>query len=423
MRVLWFEVTVPRRYNPDKAPTGGWQDALQDVVMQHGDIELTIAFENVGQGEERTIDGVTYLPVNTSYNLWERQRAKLGWQIVIEKVLDRCVAIIERVQPDIIHVFGSEWCFGLVAERTSIPVVIHMQGCIAPYNNALMPPMYSVHDLIVGMGWNPHRQFNAWLGRMKARSRAAMERHIFEVVEYYMGRTDWDRNLVQLFHPSAKYYLCNEALRSAFIETAKPWSPPRNKTFRIVTTGMGSFWKGIETILRTAHILKEQHFDFEWICLGRLSDLNQRIVESREGMRYADNNIVLKGNVSAEQVQDILLSADLYVHTAYIDNSPNAVCEAQYLGLPIIATYVGGIPSLIDNGKEGLLVPANAPYTLAGKIIEISHDEARCRTMGKASRQRALERHNPVHIYSDLLDCYRQVIEDSRKDAHAPAKG
>lgn len=413
MRVLWFEITVPSRYKSGKSPVAGWQDALQDIVTRYDDIKLAIAFEHNGYGEVREIDGVKYYPINTTYNLWERQRNKVGWEIVIEKTLDKALAIANDYKPDVIHVFGSEWCFGLLAERTDVPVVIHMQGSIPPYNNALMPPLYSVWDLIIGMGWNPHTQFNAWLGRKKDMSRLKMEERILKAVSHYMGRTEWDKNIVRLYHPDCKYYYCSEALRESFLQTASPWQPPRNKKFRIVTTGISSFWKGIDTILRAAHMLKERGFDFEWVCAGQMRILDKKIVERKERMRYEDNNVRIAGYLNSSQLHDLLMSADLYVHTAYIDNSPNAVCEAQYLGMPIIATYVGGIPSLIENGKEGILIPANDPFTLAGKIMKLSHDEQACVAMGEASRKRAMERHNPDNIYNDLLKCYRSMLEET----------
>lgn len=71
--------------------------------------------------------------------------------------------------------------------------------------------------------------------------------------------------------------------------------------------------------------------------------------------------------MNSDKLVELLLESDLYVHTAYIDNSPNAICEAQYLGMPIIATYVGGVPSLIEQGKDGVLIPANDPFMLAEK--------------------------------------------------------
>ena len=267
-------------------------------------------------------------------------------------------------------------------------------------------------DIVVGIGLNPKRQFDAWLGRKKDKSRQAMEERILRKVKYYMGRTNWDKNITQFYNPNSSYYYCSEALRKEFLQTAIPWTPPQNKKFRIVTTGVSSFWKGIDTILRTAHKLKEYGLEFEWILAGKINSQIKSVVERKEKMKYKDNDITIAGFLNPSQLKDLLMSANLYVHTAYIDNSPNAICEAQYLGMPIVATYVGGIPSLIDNNKEGILIPANDPFTLAGKIIELSRNEDLCMAMGKASMDRARERHNPDNIVKDLMFCYKSIVKD-----------
>ena len=114
-----------------------------------------------------------------------------------------------------------------------------------------------------------------------------------------------------------------------------------------------------------------------------------------------------------DQLQELLLSSDIYVHTAYIDNSPNSVCEAQYLGVPIVATNVGGIPSLVIDGEEGKLVPANSCYNMAYEIISLSHDKARQKKYSSNSRKHAMERHNPKHILLELVECYRAVIDNN----------
>ena len=419
MRVLWFEVTVPGRYKSGNAPVGGWQDSLQNCVERLHGLELGIAFEYAGKGEVRKAGAVTYFPINTHYNLWERQRRGMSWDIVIEKVNPRAIEIVHEFKPDIIHVFGSEWSFGMIAEQTDIPVVIHMQGCIMPYDNAFLPPTYSLRDQKAACRLNLKRRLGIWKGRRCAASRAAMEMRNFKAVKYYMGRTDWDESLVELFHPGAKYYYCSEALRPSFMETAKPWSPHKNEKFRIVTTGAGIL-KGIDTILKAAKLLKDYRdenglpFEFQWILAGCMSPVHKKMIEKKEGLKYEDCNIILSGFIGPDELQKTLLSANLYVHSAYIDNSPNSVCEAQYLGLPIIATYAGGIPSLIENGKEGILIHTNAPYMLASKIIRLSKDEELCRSLGEASRKRAMERHKPENIVKDLFACYEAVIKDSK---------
>jgi glycosyltransferase involved in cell wall biosynthesis len=80
------------------------------------------------------------------------------------------------------------------------------------------------------------------------------------------------------------------------------------------------------------------------------------------------------------------------------------------LGMPIIATYAGGIPSILGNKNEGLLFQDGDPYSLAGAIIELIEDVDYANDLAKNARQRALQRHDPEKIVNDLLQIYSSII-------------
>ena len=415
MKVLWFEISVPGKFKGDKTPISGWQDSLEQIVRTCKDIELTIAFEGTEGMVPKEVDGVKYIPLVPHYSFWDRKYRNNSnrWNRA-NKVVPLAVKCIEEVKPDLIHVFGTEWEFGQVAKYTYIPVVIHMQGCIAPYNDALFPPGYSISDRIIQAGCNIKRQWDIWRERRYQNSWEDMERSNFKVVANYMGRTEWDRQLVEIFHPGAHYYHVEEALRPSFIENSEAWQPKVGEhKLRLMTTGCSSHWKGMDTLLKTAHALKEQGVDFEWLVAGNMGGLKTEI-EKKENLMFTDNNVNILGFTGPDDLQRLLLSSDIYVHTAYIDNSPNSVCEAQYLGLPIISTNVGGISSLVIDGKEGKLVPANSCYNMAYEIMTLAKDLERQKMYSKNSMEHARNRHNPVHIMKQLLDCYQAIIQEIR---------
>jgi glycosyltransferase involved in cell wall biosynthesis len=149
--------------------------------------------------------------------------------------------------------------------------------------------------------------------------------------------------------------------------------------------------------------------DFELIVVGNMGDLQYEI-ETKEKLSFTENNVLLLGYTDSEKLYNLLLSADIYVHTAYIDNSPNSICEAQYLGLPIISTDVGGIPSLVENDKDGVLVPANSCYIMAYEIMKLANDKYRQRIYSVNNIKKAHNRHNPQHILKELLECYNSIL-------------
>ena len=118
----------------------------------------------------------------------------------------------------------------------------------------------------------------------------------------------------------------------------------------------------------------------------------------------------MMGTLSAQQMVDELLSADMYVHTSYSDNSPNAVCEAQALGLPVIATDAGGVVSLFGNGYDrSMIVQINDPFYLASKVMELREDKDKALMLSNDNRTIAHERHDYNKITRQLQDIYLQI--------------
>ena len=124
----------------------------------------------------------------------------------------------------------------------------------------------------------------------------------------------------------------------------------------------------------------------------------------------ADNNLIYRGIVDSNTLRGELKECAIYVHPSYIDNSPNSLCEAQMMGIPSIATYVGGIPTLIENGQTGFLVPANDPYQTAFIISTLLLDENLRNTIGKQAKEAALVRHDKAKITNQLLNIYGKII-------------
>jgi len=101
----------------------------------------------------------------------------------------------------------------------------------------------------------------------------------------------------------------------------------------------------------------------------------------------------------------------MYVHPSYIDNSPNSVCEAQLLGAAVVATSVGGVPSLIDDGQTGFLVHSGRPDEIAERIVALYRNKALLRKVGRQGREVAMKRHDRAKIVSDLMDVYGKLTE------------
>lgn len=409
MRILWFEVTVPGAYVSSKAPIGGWQDSLERIVKTVPEIELLIAFMSGRYSEEKVIDGVTYVPIYAKWSRTERL-VKKHWDVYVKKMLPSAIHLIEQYKPDLIHVFGTEWPFGQVAAYTDIPVVVHIMGSIVPCNNAVYPPGFSYQETLYRCWWNPRKIYRLWREELDRRNREQWERRTWAIVDNYMGRTQWDCSLSRVMHPGRGYFHVEEALRPVFLSGEYKWTGPKQGKIHLISTGIGTFWKGPDMMLKVAHILTFLNIDFEWNVAGVLNRSIKQMVEKKVGVCYEDCHLNILGLIQPEELVKLLCASTMYVHTAYIENSPNSICEAQCLGVPVVSTNVGGIATLVRHDVDGVLVAANDPWQMADAIIELAKDPARMLRYSENTRSFALRRHNDENIKKQLMDCYNSVI-------------
>jgi len=110
-----------------------------------------------------------------------------------------------------------------------------------------------------------------------------------------------------------------------------------------------------------------------------------------ECRRLADGDVHFLGFVS--DIPGILRASDIYVITSAYDASPRSLMEAMCMGLPCIATAVGGVPEYLAEGCGFLIKPKN-PGMLAEKIIRLSKNGKLRSSMGKEARKRILKYHD-----------------------------
>ena len=307
MKLLWFEVTPPGAYVGKGWVIGGWQDSLERIVRTCKGIELYVAFEFPGSQEEKVVDGVTYIPLNIQYSGNDLKRKEVTWEVNAEKLTPVMRETVERVKPDLIQVFGTEWPFGLIAEFTDIPVVVHIQGAMAPYNNAIYPPGYNLFNVMQEIGWShPKKIKKAWKDYQFDMSRSIIDKRVWKVVSNYMGRTSWDEALSAVMHPNRNYFHVEEALRPQFLTGELTWKVPKDMKLTLMSTGCSNFWKGPDMLIKTAHILTELGVNFEWKVAGHIPNNIRQVVELKEKMTFADNHVEFLGYIQPDEIANRL---------------------------------------------------------------------------------------------------------------------
>ena len=407
MRVLWFSLT-PSCY--EVVSNAGWIEALEKVVVSHlPDVELGICFEYPENRPKEKRGRVAYYPLCLSSRYRRKHKLLDSPQERYNDLESGYLSVIEDFKPDVVHCFGTErWHYGLLSGKVNIPFVIHMMGFMNIYD---MMDELVIHksDYWKYYGYNP---LKVWLTRRTWKSRKEnqeLERSEMSVNHYFMGRTEWDRSIVKYYSPEGKYFHCPEAIREEIYNARLRWSFKRDDCIKLVTIGNAGSLKGNEIMLRAAHLLKYQFKrDFKWVYTS--DEERMAISEKMAGIRHEDVNIQLVGRINAKQIAEQLCQAEFYVHPSIIDNSPNTVCEAQLMGIPVISTNAGGIPQLVEDGKTGFLYPYAEPHALAFKIMELHNDEKLLKDVSQNEWDMSHKRHDPQYLAERLHRIYKEVI-------------
>ncbi len=398
----------------NKTVVGGWISSLENLVKLMPDVFLGIVFYSNDTDERQIIDGVSYYPIKKSQKIIDKVRRATISKQTDEIDMLRIKDIVEEFKPDIIHVFGTESNFGKITYYTKIPVVIHIQGILNPYINAWFPPGFSKIDFFIHNGLNLKKSlFDMWIYLANIRM-GKRELEIMKGCKYFMGRTEWDKNISSFISSNSTYFFCNEVLRPAFYLNDSFRINRSQDKFIIQSTISSPIYKGIDLILKTADLLISMStIQFEWHIFG-INDIS--FFEKKMQLKSSSLNIKLMGIASEMKLIDHLKKCDLFVHPSYIDNSPNSVCEAQIMGIPTIVTNVGGVSSLVKHGETGLIIPANDPFSLAYYIDYLSRNEDYSRMIAEEGRIIAKKRHEPNSIVNNLIANYQKIINHCNSD-------
>lgn len=417
MKVLWLS-TTPGLYDCKVSGYNGigWISSVQSLIQQEDSVELALAFLTSRiEDTEGIISGTHYYPIySKAPNVFDKFKNYYGGykNIDNEAYVRQILKIIFEFKPDIIQLFGMENSMATILGKTEIPIVVHLQGLLAPYDNAFFPIDFNKYSFMWPFSKNEWLFRNGYIYAKKSiHIRGERERQLFKKVDYVMGRTDWDFEVSQLLAPQSRYFHVDEVMRSCFYNHAGEWIVKHRDKIIITSTISQTIYKGLDLIIKAASLLEhEAHLNFEWRVVGVESNSSYtRFFEKTIKMK--SSKVRYMGVLSAEQLCDTLLDSDIYVHPSYIDNSPNSVCEAQMLGMPVVATGVGGITSLIEHETSGLLVPANAPYEMAYWIKYIAENTCKAEELGRNGAKVALKRHDRKEIVKQLLSVYLSILE------------
>lgn len=412
MRILWF--SNYRFRNAADSNTGTWIGSMGRYVKAQPDVELcNITSGLVPEIIEEQIDGVKQyvLPV------WQCRNGLPSAENVA-----KIIALVDGFKPDIVHFWGVENYYGLLAARGCIkyPALLEMQGikhAIAPFYGGGLSLGESLSCTGLKECIRPYRHF-LWHKRLFARQAEAEKETIggFGHISY---QSIWVRNHLTLINPDAKLHATGIMLRREFMES-EPWTVGnKGKPVVFASCGVSSPFKGLHVTLRAvANLLKAGLVD---------ASLELRIAGDKGGSglrkpgytswieREIDRlgiggNIVFLGPQTAGQMAAEMRNASVYVHSSFCESYSLSVAEAMAVGMPCVVSYAGAMPELGMHGENILYYQPGDHVSCATMIRKVLEDRGFAAKIGASALALGRKRNDAATVGARQMEIYREVL-------------
>jgi glycosyltransferase involved in cell wall biosynthesis len=121
--------------------------------------------------------------------------------------------------------------------------------------------------------------------------------------------------------------------------------------------------------------------------------------------------VIFTGGVSDENLLKYYNLADIFAFpTLRMEGLPLVLPEAMACEKPVIASRIGGITTVIDNNKDGILIETGNLKELKGKVLEVLGNEELARKLGKNARKKVVERFGLDRMIKDTIKIYEEVL-------------
>lgn len=305
-----------------KVHPASWQRVLLGEVEKRSDVKLHVIVlrKQFARSETFERNGVVFHLIKTLGGL---RAPSFYW---LDTFLIR--RVLQRVQPDLVHAWGTEGGAALVAGRLGVPYLVTSQGLLNWIGESV--PL------------NRYDRFHAFLEDIAFGAARTVTAESSFAVRYLAHR-----------YPHLDIHQVEHAPLGVFSEVArKPKLAPRQFVF----VGGFNFLKGCDVMIRALDTLAGE-LEFELVCIGgRDEAFLKGLKETVTGDIW--NRVRFVGSKAAPEIAATLSESALMIYPTRCDNSPNAVKEAVVAGVPVVASRVGGIVDYVWPDENGFLFDA-----------------------------------------------------------------
>jgi glycosyltransferase involved in cell wall biosynthesis len=387
-------------------PWGGAQVAMLNEVegLKAGGHQVKILSSDFIPGNDHLLADYTFRhhQVNTrALSTYIRVIYNFRPKALIEKVL-------KEFRPDIIHMhlFTQQISPSILYLNADIPIVATVHDCsmFCPIGNKFI---YSSHEIC-------HHNWGKICYDKKCISFLKFPQIVFR--NFFIRKKE---HKVVWIAPSD--FMKNELLKAGFTRVlTEPYGFDLNKynyspvkkrgnNRTIIFYSRLDYSKGTQNLVHAFRKVVKEVTDANLIIVGSGSQFNN-IKHLINELKLQDS-VKLMGWLDQASIKDIHLIADLLA-APFLgpDNQPLVVCESMLLGTPVVATDVGGVAELIENGKSGFLVAPDNIDSYAKKVVEILRNKEMAQQFSAEARQKAEKMFEMEGHIKKILNIYDKAM-------------
>lgn len=424
MKILWLvNIIMPElAEHLGRKPSvfGGWLAGAMNAVREAGHELVVCATERRDEVRCSDVSGVRYYVVPAGS---------------IGAMEAHFSAILQQEDPDVVHIYGTEFeqCLAMANCADPERTVVQIQGAMALLKDVVYAGLPErlcrdtlLHKLL--RRWNKGGQ-SIDLQRQSFERRAAVERQVLKGAKYAFGASEWGNAVAKAFNPDCITFDCNLILRDSFY-TDDRWSPetcvPHSIyiLFSYPIKGFHKFLEALPLILRqypdtmvyvvANRLPLRKYTGIKRMILDAAPDYNWLIQKQIEQYKL-QGHLKFIGHLNEAQVKARMLKSNVFVSASALENQSMTLGEAMILGVPSVASRVGAIPEMIDDGEDGFLYPFAEPEKLADAVCRIFADRELALRFSEKGHAHAAATYDREKNGRDLIKMYETIANAAKE--------
>lgn len=291
--------------------------------------------------------------------------------------------LVERLKPDIIHIHGTYPPYSIIPLlANNYPIVITLHGIVSVESKFSIKSKLMLRNRIYA------------LLEKKAINQASRLIAVSPSISEYCLKMGVDPSKVDLIPNGI-------ALDEYEFENKNQNFPSLLYIGRLIKI------KGIDILIRALPIIKTSYPTIKLYIAGTGGQSNK--IKSLVKKMDLTENVVFLGNVFGIEKKSLISSVDVLILPSRYDACPIVLLEAMESSKPIVASRVGGIPYIVNDGETGFLFEVGNINQLANNVLDLLNNESLKLKMGKAGRERA-ELFSWAKIADQTIKTYEEVL-------------